>query len=131
MRRISWALLGLAGCGPMYGFELTSPDWPLSEGDVVLYRIVESAQVGEAGGIDLVCDGDLCRSRTGHGSDEIAAGSVVLVWVDVDGDDWDEWRAVPDAPISALEPDPQDPRGEAVWTRGPGVRQLEIELTLP
>lgn len=128
-----WALaLGwVSGCGPMYGFELTSPDWPLSESDVVLYRMLAPDGTGEAGGIDLACDGAVCRSRTGSGSDGLPPGTEVLVWVDVDVDDWDAWRSDPDADLAALAPDAVDPRGTAPWTGGVGFQRLEVTLTLP
>jgi hypothetical protein len=128
-------LVLLTGCGSMYRFVITSPDVPLEEDDAVLYRIVEDGGGWSAGGMPaLRCEEDgTCRPGSGFGTDAIADGAEILVWLDLDEDDWAEWEAVEptERVIDDLVPDPEDPRDALVWERHLGIHVLEVELRLP
>lgn len=131
------AVLFVSGCGPMYGFEILSPDVPLQEGDDVVYRLLEPSGNGGGGtlGDDLECDpdGTVCVTTTGHGRDEIPAGTEVTVWLDVDGDDWETHTAVDlsEREPSDLVPDGDDPRDTTEFPKGVGFRRIHVELRVP
>jgi hypothetical protein len=126
-------VVAIAGCGPMYRFEIRSPDVSLSEDEGVVYRILDPSGTG-GGGIDapLKCrdGGATCVSMGWHGQDEIEDGAEIMVWFDFAGDDFDEWHAA-DLPPDALQPDAGDPVGHSVWHNGLGSQTIDIQLVAP
>jgi hypothetical protein len=127
-------IVALGGCSTMYKFEIHSPEIPLSEDDMVVYRILEGAGEGGAGTLEgmLSCEaeGAVCRSTGYEGTDEITDGSEILVWLDVAGDDFEEWKAA-DLALEDLAPDPEDAAGGTTWNVGFGVHTIVVQLERP
>ncbi|MCB9687172.1 MAG: hypothetical protein H6735_19185 [Alphaproteobacteria bacterium] len=120
------------GCGSSWRFEVSCPKSPLTDDDTVLYRIDDRSGGIEAGEIPLSCDAEGgCRSRFGDGSGGIAAGSPVLVWLDLAADDWEEMLAASPPDPGALAPDDEDPRGSTIYGRSLGPQQLRVVLRTP